>query len=255
MLEKSLKKDEFDAHFHYSLAKNGSLETVKGCTCAHSVEEWEKQCKLAKNNSDIKLAFGIHPESVDENEKFIGQLETYLEELAAEGKLDAIGEMGFDFFTDEFKSYAKKQEEVFNFELEIAAKYNLPVVIHCRKANEKLFEYSKNLKNLPAVLFHSFMGSSIEAQSLLNRGINGFFSFGKQVLNNNKKVIECVTTLPLNCLLCETDAPFQTLKGEEKTELSEIHRVYEAFLKLRKENEDTFYYQLSQNFKNLFSLL
>ncbi|MBO6101416.1 MAG: TatD family hydrolase, partial [Spirochaetaceae bacterium] len=87
-------------------------------------------------------------------------------------------------------------EEMFKIKLELALKYDLPLVIHCRKANEKLFEYSKQLKKIRAVLFHSFMGTPIEANSLLNRGINGFFSFGKQVMNNNKKLIACVRYLP-----------------------------------------------------------
>ena len=61
--------------------------------------------------------------------------------------------------------------------MEIAIKNNLPVVIHCRKANHKLFKYKKQLSKLPEVLFHSFMGPSAEALSLLNSDINGYFSF------------------------------------------------------------------------------
>ena len=78
------------------------------------------------------------------------------------------------------------------------------------------------------VLFHSFMGPPVEALSLLNRGINGYFSFGKQLLNCNKKAIACVRELPSNRILAETDAPFQTLKGEKYTAPSEIVRVYQA---------------------------
>lgn len=263
MLEKSLKMTAFDAHFHYSLAKidknyeinTKNDENVAGCTCAHSIEEWEKQIKLSADNKDIQNAFGIHPQVVGKTNINIEELYIFLEKLAEEKKISAIGEMGFDFFNDDFSAYKKEQEEYFNFQLELCQKYNLPAIIHCRKANEKLFEYSKELKKLPGVLFHSFMGSAVEAMSLKKRGINCFFSFGKQILNNNKKVISCVTLLPLNCLLCETDAPFQTLKGEEQTYLSEIKTVYNSFCNIRNEKPEILYSQLEKNYKNLFSLL
>ena len=156
--------------------------------------------------------------------------------LAKEGKLDAIGEAGFDFFTQEFKNTKELQEEIFLYEVKLCQEFMLPIVIHCRKANDKLFQYSKELKKVPSVLFHSFMGSLVEANSLINRGINCYFSFGKQMINNNKKVIDCVTNLPLKNLLLETDAPFQTLKGEEYTKASEIKRVYKEAYYLRQNN-------------------
>ena len=137
---------------------------------------------------------------------------------------------------------------MWNIQLELAEQYKMPLVVHCRKANEKLFEYAPRLKKLPAVLFHSFMGSLVEANSLIGRGINCFFSFGKQMLNGNKKVIECLQKLPLENLLLETDAPFQTLKGEEFTRAEEIERVYEAAAGLRKMRLEELSERLRENF-------
>ena len=119
-------------------------------------------------------------------------------------------------------------------------------------------KYSKELKKLPAVLFHSFMGSLIEAESLLKRGINGYFSFGKQIFNNNKKVIQLVSELPLEKLLLETDAPFQTLKGEKFTDTKEIEKIYTKVFELRKESEKNFAgfcRQLESNFYDVYSFL
>ena len=143
---------------------------------------------------------------------------------------------------------------MFNLQLDLAIKYNRPLVIHCRKANEKLFEYSKQLKKLPGVLFHSFMGMPNEAKSLLSRGINGYFSFGKQMMNNNKKVIACVKELPLNVILAETDAPFQFLKNERFTHPNEIKKIYDAISEIRGEELPEIQETLAQNFMNLFSL-
>ena len=141
---------------------------------------------------------------------------------------------------------------MFNLQLELALKYNKPLVVHARKANEKLFEYSKQLKKLPAVLFHSFMGPAHEAESLLVRGINAYFSFGKQIMNNNKKVLDCVQNLPLQNLLLETDAPFQFLKGEKFTRLEDIKKIYEAFFGLRRESKDIVFSTLKDNFMSLY---
>lgn len=252
MLEKSSKKMLFDAHFHYSELKNYDFpENWKGCTCAHSIEEWNNQENASgsiKNN--LTLAFGLHPQSAS----FIDITKNidFLEDLLRENKIQAIGETGFDFYTEEFCEYKEKQEKMFNLQLELAILYKKPVVIHCRKANDKLFEYSKTLKQLPAVLFHSFMGSVVEANSLLNKGINGYFSFGKQMMNNNKKVIQCCSQLKLENLLLETDAPFQTLKGEAFTKINDIENIYDAFYKLRKEDSEAIDRQFSQNYNNLF---
>lgn len=257
MLEKSSKKSYFDAHFHYKFAKN-QMETqekynVYGCTCAHSQEEWIYQLDAKKNGADLKLAFGIHPQDVANIN--LEKNMTYLEKLADEKQIDAIGEAGFDFFTEDLKKTAKLQEEIFVFELEMAQKNNLPVVIHCRKANEKLFEYSKLLKKVPAVLFHSFMGMPAEALSLQKHGINAFFSFGKQIFNGNKKVIACVKELPLNMLMLETDAPFQTLKGEDETFCSEIERIYTGAFELRQKESsmEEFIANIEQNVKRFFN--
>ena len=234
MLEKFSKKDKknlFDAHFHYAVCKELGLElpsfdekTVwQGISCAHSKKEFELQ---ASAPDCVIQAYGMHPQNAEyEN---IKESSEFLENLLQEKKISFIGEAGFDFFTEAFKKSAARQEEIWNIQLDLALKYDVPLVIHCRKANHKLFEYSKQLKKLPEVLFHSFMGPPVEALSLLNRGINGYFSFGKQLLNGNKKAIACVRDLPSNRILAETDAPFQTLKGEKFTAPSEIVRVYQA---------------------------
>lgn len=204
----------------------------RGLSCAHSIDEWNIQCQGALElKGSIFQAFGIHPQIVGNCD--IESCKDFLLGLAEQGKLDAIGEAGFDFFTEDFKATRELQENVWAFQLETAIRYGLPLVVHCRKGNELLFRDVAKLKKVPAVLFHSFMGSFVEASSLIKKGINCFFSFGKQLMNNNKKVIDCVKNLPIENLLMETDSPFQTLKGEENTFLSDIVRIYNGAYKLR----------------------
>ena len=198
------------------------------------------------------VSYGLHPQSAGHID--VKANADFLENLLQQHKLHAIGEAGFDYFNEEFRAQAATQEEMFNIQLALAAQYNMPLVIHCRKANEKLFEYARQFKKLPAVLFHSFMGMPNEARSLLDRGINAYFSFGKQVLNNNKKVIACVRELPDSVLLTETDAPWQFLKGEKCTHPSEIKKVFDTFCQIRNQPSHELENSLKDNFLDLFSL-
>ena len=248
-------------HFRYSLHSSASLRNASGGatiptakeqlidgtprqnhrfyrdslkTCLASFVPSGRSLPTANVKGLVFATYGIHPQSPSIRDKsFIEEELAFLENLLAAKKIIAIGECGFDFFTPEFKSTAAEQEIVFNEQLFLAQKYNLPLVLHLRKAIEKIFTYSRELKKLPAVIFHSFPGTLREAQSLTNHGINAFFSFGKPILNGKKSAIECIQNLPLENLLLETDAPYQTLKGEQETFPSDIKKVYQKASELR----------------------
>lgn len=201
------------------------------CTCAHSKEEFSRQEEFL--NSDffcrekIARAFGIHPQNpILENADF-------LEGLLREEKISAVGEAGFDFFSDEFKENAAAQEEAWNVQLQLAQEYGAALVVHARRAAHKIFEYTPKLKKLRSVVFHSFAGSADDARSILRRGVNAYFSFGKPILNGAKKAISCVKFLPSENLLFETDAPFQTLRWERATAPADIAHVYQCAFEMR----------------------
>ncbi|WP_298533923.1 TatD family hydrolase [uncultured Treponema sp.] len=199
-------------------------------------------------------SYGIHPQIVTPSylkNDFPTEL-SYLESLLDEKKLIAIGECGFDFFTPEFKAAATEQEIVFKEQLRLAQKYGVPLLFHLRKSIEKIFSYSGELKKLPSVIFHSFPGTFREAESLKKHGINAFFSFGKPILNGKKSAIECVEKLPLQNLLFETDAPYQTLKGEKETLPGDIKKVYQRACELRKISLEEMTESILENFMRAY---
>ena len=201
-------------------------------------------------------SYGIHPQAVTPafmESRFSSEL-AFLENLLASKQIVAIGECGFDFFTPEYKSTAKEQEIVFEAQLALALRFNIPLVLHLRKSIEKIFSYSKELKKLPAAIFHSFPGTLREALSLKNHGLNAFFSFGKPILNGKKSAIDCVSHLPFETLLLETDAPYQTLKGERETFPHEIKRVYEKAAELRNIPLEELSVHIFQNFCRSFGI-
>lgn len=218
-------------------------------TCVHSKEEWQELEKLNLPYGSAARAFGIHPQNPEI------ELLDFMEKLVSSKKIDAVGEIGFDLFEKKYAENLELQEKAFALSLEIAIGYDMPVVIHERKALHLVYRYAERLKKLPSVLFHSFPLGLYEAKSLLSKGINAYFSFGKQILNGNKKAIECVKFLPISHLLLETDAPFQSLRGEKFTGFKEILRVYEAGLALRDEKDfESFFRTLKNNFMDMYKM-
>jgi TatD DNase family protein len=255
-----------DSHIHAAQIENWKplafalLENRSGfritnpvCASAHSKCEFEALRQIKRHyekttrGSHFFLSFGVHPQNPDT--RLIGFLET----LAVENKIDAVGEAGFDFFTDEYKADEARQKEAWNAQLECASRAQKPLVIHCRKALHMIFAGTKRLQKIPRCVFHSFAGSPQEARSLLKRGINAYFSFGKPLLNGNKRAILCVKELPLDRLLAETDAPFQRLKDEARTEPRDILRVHQAIAEIKDARLEHIAQKITENFFTVFA--
>lgn len=239
-----------DAHFHAAccdgLARGGQDGYI-GASCAHSIEEFGRQEELVKaSGGHILPLFGMHPQMP------LLENADYMEELLQDKRITGIGETGFDLFTPEFKANLKAQEEAWNVSLALAAEYAVPVVIHDRKALDLIFRDADKLRALPAVIFHSFAFGPREALSILKHGLNAWFSFAKQILNGNKKSRACVQELPLDRLLLETDAPYQTLRGEQATSPMEIRRVYAEAALIRGMTLDELADSLLRNFREAY---
>jgi TatD DNase family protein len=218
-----------DAHIH--VAQIPQWEPVEGsavCAASHSPEETSVTDALrARFGSLVQRCCGVHPQNPDE------ALLPWLEARLREGMVDAIGEAGFDLYTPEYAARITEQERVWEQQVAWAVHYEKPLVVHCRKALDRIFRDAALLKECPAVVFHSFSGSPEEALSLRKHGVKAFFSFGKPLLNGNKRAIRCVEELPPEYLLAETDAPWQALRGETATVPGDIKRVYTEMARLR----------------------
>ena len=244
-----------DCHIHLAqadISESSPNDTFFVCSSAYTIQDYAitEQIAAAYNASKktVYLSFGVHPQKTDE------KLLDFLSTLLQQNRLDAVGEIGFDFYNKEDEENVETQEYFWNEQLALAVKYQKPIIIHCRKALPKLFTYTDKMKKLPAVIFHSWNGSLTEAESLLKKGTNAYFSIGKQVLNNNKKVLISAEKLPADRLLAETDAPYQILKGENESTLLDIIRVYKKIAELRKISEEELANVIYCNFCKAFSI-
>ena len=208
------KLSAFDGHDIDFILEN-DYQAVVSC---HSYKDLEFVENFGKK---LLISFGIHPQEPDP--ELLGVVEKFVNE----GRVDALGEIGFDRYSHEFKDEFDQQKIVFEYQLDLAVKKEMPVILHIRKAFEEIFRYSYDLSKLPGVIFHSFSGTYEQAQFFLNRGVNAFFSFGTPVLNGNKKAVASLSLIQLDRILVETDAPFQPVSGDGFSKAGDILKVVE----------------------------
>ena len=131
------------------------------------------------------------------------------------------------------------QQTVWDMQLRWAQEFQLPVVIHCRKALPLIFDSVPRLKKLPAIIFHGWGGSPQEASAFLKKGVNAYFSLGKAVLRGQKSVCAMAASFDSTRLLTETDAPYMRLKAEPYSHPRDIIAVTKQCAKLRYNRTDS----------------
>jgi len=190
---------------------------------------------IADGGPPLFCCFALHPQlSADGDFPFAEGL-ALLESLGAEGRLDAVGETGFDLYSEEYRAGEKIQDEIFACHLEAALRYGLPVILHVRRAMHKIFPFAKELKKLPAVIFHSWSGTRGEGEALLRRGINAFFSFGTAVVKNHRQAMASAALFPAERVLLETDAPYQPMRGKVFSSWRDLDAICLGIAALRKD--------------------
>lgn len=205
-----------DAHFHADdlfehdpgFPSRYLATGVIGLASVHDHAGLQATKRIMASAGPYLISFGLHPQQPVMDEA------TRLQTLAVTRQIAAIGECGFDFFgtmplwvrNDE---NLRAQKMVFEFQLELAERHGLPLVLHLRRADDQLFAYARRLSRLPAVILHSWGGPANVALDFRARCPNARFSFGGSILNGNKKARASAASLPAGAILSETDAPFQ----------------------------------------------
>ena len=201
----------FDTHIHLSDFKNVTptqlmerLEKagIQKCVCVSThPADWEKTAALARMfKFEIVPCFGLHPwYAADAVSDWTRGLEDYLLEF----ETALIGECGFDRLKNpDFESAQK----IFEPQLALADALKRPLMLHMVKADVWLENY---LGMLPEIsVFHSFSGSIEMLKKILKFG--HLIAVNKKFFKR-KDAIEILKTVPMENLLIETDAPFQSM--------------------------------------------
>ena len=155
-----------------------------------------------KYPGSIYLMSGLHP--VDVKENFKEELEFVVNSLKSHSYV-AIGEIGIDLYWD--KTYLKQQQMAFEFQIRLAIKHDLPIVIHCRDAFDEIFEIldKENCDKLRGV-FHCFTGTLEQANRAIQLGFK--LGIGGVVTFKNGGIDKFLNRIDLNHIVVETDSPY-----------------------------------------------
>lgn len=159
--------------------------------------------EIASLHPSVYAAIGFHPEIAHEiQEDDWAELERNL----AHPKVVAIGECGLDYYWD--KTHKPEQLAVFQRQLELAARVNLPIVVHMREATEDTWEMLMNHKpeDLHGVM-HCYSGSVESMRRFLDLGMNISLA-GPVTFKNAKQPKEVSVEIPDARLMIETDSPY-----------------------------------------------
>ncbi len=213
----------FDTHAHYydsrfceeceegaeNLVSTLLSSTVSGIiNVGTSPENSRLAIKMAREHEGMYTALGIHP---TDSQYLTATLDEALSEFEAlikdkNNKCVALGEIGLDYHYPD--TDREKQMKYFDAQMTLAKELDIPVSIHDRDAHADVLEMIKRHKGVRGVL-HSYSGSPEMARELVSLGYMISFS-GTLTFKNARRPREVATTLPRECVLIETDAPYLT---------------------------------------------
>ncbi|OMP31973.1 TatD family hydrolase [Mangrovimonas sp. DI 80] len=204
----------------------------------------------AKFPDYVHLMAGLHPTSVKENYK---EELAHVEELLAKRSFCAIGEIGIDLYWD--TSTLEIQKEAFRHQIQLAKKYQLPIVIHCRDAFDEIFEVLETERGEDLFgIFHCFTGNLEQAQRAI--GFNMKLGIGGVVTFKNGGLDKFISEIDLKHIVLETDSPYLAPKPfrGKRNESAYIIKVVEKLSELYGVTQEEIANITTQNSKDIFSI-
>lgn len=249
----------FDTHAHYdddrfdedrdelllSLPSKG-VSCIVNCGC--DLKSSLTTLALSEKYDYIYAAIGVHAHEAEEaTENDLKEIE----KLYSHPKVVAVGEIGLDYHYD--FSPRDRQLEVFERQIILAKKLDLPVIVHDREAHEDTMNLLKKYR--PKGVVHCFSGSVEMAKEILKLGM--YIGMGGAVtFKNAKKPVEVTEYLPLDRLLLETDAPYMTPVPFRGTRCDSAHIAYtaEKIAEIKATDTQTLIDICNENAKKLFGI-
>ena len=247
--------EEFDLDRDEMVARARDAGAKAILVPAINMEGLEKMRSVVKSYPGFAYAMiGLHPEDVRSDwREVIAEMRRIQE--ASPTEFIAIGEVGLDFYWS--REYEREQMECFEEQVRWAIEVRLPLVIHCRKAQNELVAILKKYRSqLCGGIFHCFAGNEKEAAELLAFdgfliGVGGVLTFKKSHLP------EVLPSIPLDRLVCETDAPYMApvpMRGK-RNESAFIPYVIERMAEAYRITVDEVARRTTDNARRLFTSL
>lgn len=209
---------------------------------------WPNILELCDTEVGLYPAFGLHPVFLKQHyPNDIKKLENLLERV----RPVAVGEIGLDFYIKDLDQ--QQQIELFEKQLFIAKKYELPVILHVRKAHDQVLQLLKKIK-VKGGFCHAFNGSMQQAEKYIELGFKLGFG-GTLTYKNSTKIHQLAKSLPLESIVLETDAPDMVVESHRGERNSPEYIVDALFVLATIKNESVEFIakQTTQNANNVMN--
>lgn len=185
--------------------KNAYSANVKGLIFSFCNQDcYQAGIEFLDKYPDVFVSLGFHPEDADNiTDKDLHCLD---EVLVSSSRIVAIGEIGLDYYWR--KDNKEKQRDLFQKQLDLAVKHQMPVVIHCRDAIQELYDILSQYKGKVKGVIHCFSGSYEMALAFIELGF--VLGIGGVLTFKNSKLYQVVEKIPLSSIVLETDSPYLT---------------------------------------------
>jgi TatD DNase family protein len=214
-------------------------------TCTQSMYDLEQSYP-----EYVFLMMGLHPTYVKDNYR---EELSHVEAALAKRKFYAVGEIGIDLYWD--KTHLKEQQFAFKHQIQLAKKYKLPIVIHCRDAFDEIFEVLESEKSDDLFgIFHCFTGTY--AQALRAISFNMKLGIGGVVTFKNGKIDQFLHEIDLRHIVLETDSPYLApipYRGK-RNESSYVVNVLQKLAEIYSLTVDEIAAITTQNSKKVFGI-
>ena len=185
--------------------KNAYSANVKGLIFSFCNQDcYQAGIEFLDKYPDVFVSLGFHPEDADNiTDKGLQCLD---EVLVSSSRIVAVGEIGLDYYWR--KDNKEKQRDLFQKQLDLAVKHQMPVVIHCRDAIQELYDILSQYKGKVKGVIHCFSGSYEMARAFIELGF--VLGIGGVLTFKNSKLYQVVEKIPLSSIVLETDSPYLT---------------------------------------------
>jgi len=196
--------DSLDAIIQRAADKNVKailLPAVKAADCA-SVKGLAHQ--YSQQIPGLVYTLGIHPLYTNQaQESDIQILESHIIDSLSDPRFVGVGEIGLDYFVEDLDPH--QQEFFFNAQLDLAQKYQLPVILHIRRSQDAILKALRR-RNIPSGIAHAFNGSFQQAEQFIELGFKLGFG-GAATYERALQIRRLLKELPADSIVTETDAP------------------------------------------------
>ncbi|MCI0992485.1 TatD family hydrolase [Pseudomonas corrugata] len=196
---------DFDADRPALLAASRALGVRQMVVLGVYRDNWQRVWDLVQSDPDLHAALGLHPVYLNQHRSDdVAHLRDWLARLAGHRQLCAVGEIGLDYYVEGLDR--ERQQTLFEAQLQLAAEFELPALIHVRRSHAAVIATLKRLPLKRAGIIHAFAGSFEEAREYIKLGYKlglGGAATWPQALRMHRVLAK----LPLEAVVLETDSP------------------------------------------------